>query len=117
MKKFDLEAELKRARVPERDQEFWDAFPRRVMEQARTGAPDPVIRAQPMNPLAWGFGMALACLSACLCLLETRLPGTLCYTLFHNEREMRQMVRQFPGEVRAFMQDEHGLGKLIEDQP
>jgi hypothetical protein len=30
---------------------------------------------------------------------------------------MRQAVRQFPEHVQAFMLDEHGLGKLIEDKP
>jgi hypothetical protein len=117
MKKVDLDSELNRVRVPERDQDFWDAFPQRVMAQVRAAPSDPVVRTSPMNHLAWGFGMALACLSVCICLWETRLPKTLCYALIQNEREMRQAVRQFPNQVRAFMQDEHGLGKLVEDQP
>jgi hypothetical protein len=66
---------------------------------------------------AWGFGAALACLVAVLCLGRSRMPKTLCFALLKNEKELRQTVRQFPGHVRALMQDEHGLHKLIEDQP
>jgi hypothetical protein len=117
MKKIDLDSELNRLRVPEKGRDFWDAFPQRVMAEARSAAPDPVVAAAPVNHLAWSVGLALACLSVCFCLWETRLPKTLCYALIQNEREMRQAVRQFPNQIRAFMQDEHGLGKLVEDQP
>ena len=35
MKNFDLDSELKSARVPERGGDFWDAFPRRVLAELR----------------------------------------------------------------------------------
>jgi hypothetical protein len=117
MKKVDLDSELKRASVPERDQDFWDAFPQRVMARASAAPPTPAPRISPMDPIVWNLGMALACLTVCLCLWETRLPKTLCYDLIQHEREMRDAARAFPNQVRAFMQDEHGLGKLVEDQP
>jgi hypothetical protein len=117
MKKFDLDSELKVVRVPEREQEFWDAFPRRVMAELRGASATQPVRTPWLPRLAWSFVPALACVAACFCLWETRLPKMLRYTVIQDERELRQTVRQFPVQIRAFMQDEHGLGKLIEDQP
>ena len=41
MKNIDLDSEIRRLRVPERDQEFWDAFPDRVLTELRA---EPVSR-------------------------------------------------------------------------
>jgi hypothetical protein len=117
MKKFDLDSELRASRVPERDQAFWDAFPHRVMAELRAAPATPPVRVTSPPRLGWGFGMAVACVVVVLCLWQTRAPRMLCYDVIQNERAMRQTVRQFPRHLRALMQDEHGLGKLVEDQP
>ena len=117
MKDFDLDSELKALRVPERGQEFWDAFPERVLAELRSAPAVPPARRSSMPRLAWGFGAALACLAAGFCLGQSRMPKTVCYGLLKDEMKLRQTVRQFPARVDALMQDEHGLHKLIEDQP
>jgi hypothetical protein len=117
MKNFDLDSELKTLSVPERGREFWDAFPQRVLAQVRAAPAAPPVRTTSMRRRAWGMGAALACLVASLCLGLSRVPKTACYALLKNGRELRQTARQFPGQLRALMQDEHGLHKLIEDEP
>lgn len=117
MKKFDLDSELKAVRVPQRGPEFWDAFPQRVMAELRAAPATSPARAPSMPRLAWGFGAALACLVAGLCLGKAHTPKMLCYAVIKNEKELRQTVRQFPSHIRAVMLDEHGLRKLVEDQP
>ena len=68
MKNFDLDSELRALRVPERDQDFWDAFPQRVLAELRAGPAVPPARRTSMPRLACGFGVALACLAAGFCL-------------------------------------------------
>lgn len=116
MKRMDLDSELKALGVPERGQEFWDSFPQRVLEELRAAPSAPPIRVLTMPRLAWGLGTALACLVTGLCLGHSRMGKTACYALRKDEKELRRTVRQFPVHIRALMQDEHGLGKLIEDQ-
>jgi hypothetical protein len=115
MKNFDLDSELKSARVPERNGVFWDAFPRRVLAELRAAPAAPPARARTMSRLAWSLGAALACLAAGFCLGQSRMPRTVCCALRENGKELRRTVRQFPVHVRILMQDEHGLHKLIED--
>ncbi len=117
MKNFDLDSELKSARVPERGGDFWDAFPRRVLAELRAAPAAPPARVRTLPRLAWSLGAALACLAAVFCLGRSRMPGTVCCVLLENEKELRQTVRQFPARARVLMQDEHGLHKLIEDLP
>ena len=116
MNDFNLDSELRKARVPERGEEFWGAFPERVMAELHATPAVPATRAAPPHRMAWNFGLALACVAVGFCLWQTRMPQTFCYALIQKEREMRQEVRQFPTHLRALMDDEHGLGKLVEDK-
>jgi hypothetical protein len=116
MKNIDLDSDLKALRVPERGQEFWDAFPGRVLAELRATPVVPPVRAPFLPWLVRGFGVALACLAVGLCLGQSRLPKRFCSAVLKNERELRQTVRQFPRHVCALMQDEHGLRSLVEDQ-
>jgi hypothetical protein len=116
MKNFDLDSELKGLPVPERGEAFWEMFPQRVLEELRaTPAPAPLRRTL-MPRLAWGFGVALACLVAGFCLGHTRAPKRFCYVLLKDENELRRTVQQFPSHVCGLLQDEHGLSKLVEEQ-
>ena len=36
MKDFDLESKVKAVRVPERDEDYWEAFPHRMMTELRS---------------------------------------------------------------------------------
>jgi len=116
MKKFDLDSELKALRVPERGRDFWEAFPRSVAAELRAAPRFTPARTTFRPRLVWGLAAGVACLAAALC-LGHETPKTLYCVLLKDEKELRQTVRQFPAHVRALMQDEHGLHKLIEDQP
>ena len=118
MNDLDLDSKLKAARVPEREEDYWAAFPARVLAKSRTTPMERVPRAW-LPRLACGSSMALACLFMALCCG----PGvghrekTVCYAFLKNIKSFRAELAQLPGRVRTVMQIEHGLHSLIEDQP
>lgn len=116
MKKFDLNEELKKLRVPEPGEDYWKAFPKRVLKESHR---DPPARraAESLRPrLAWGLGVAFACFASVFCLAQSRLPQHLYYSAVKREQDLRQTVRQFPAHVCALMQDEHGMWQAMEEQ-
>jgi hypothetical protein len=117
MKEFDLEKTLKAARVPDRPQEYWETFPGDVLARLRT---TPKIRhtGHRWRPqLAWGFGVAFACLAIGFAIghwhagRQTADP----YALLQNEKVLREVLALFPNRVRAIVQDEHGLQLVLSD--
>jgi hypothetical protein len=117
MKDSEINSELKSLRVPERDPEYWDTFPERVTAELRSAPSMPPARPPVWPRLAWSSGWALSCLAAVFLLGHSRAPKSLCYALLKDERDLRRSIQHFPDHVRTFMQDEHGLHRLIEDQP
>jgi hypothetical protein len=115
MKNFDLESKIKSVRVPERGEDYWETLPQRVLTQLRAVPAERPVRRNSEPLMAWGFGVALACLVAALCLWQSRTPKAITYALLRDERELRQNLEQFPSRVGRLMQDEHGLHHLIED--
>ncbi|MGP8198586.1 MAG: hypothetical protein ACLQU4_03685 [Limisphaerales bacterium] len=116
MKDFDLELKVKALRVPERDEDYWQAFPNRVMRELRR-APEQPARRVFMPGLMWGARLALACVMLGFCLWQSRMPATLSHALRKDEKELRQSVERIHDNLGRLMQDEHGLDKLVEDQP
>ena len=117
MKDSDLQSRLNSLRVPTRNDEYWEAFPETVLAELRA---TPVERPSEhtFEPGLFWFGrMALACLMVSFCLWQSRLPKTLSHALRKDEREFRQSVARLDNNLGRLMRDEHGLGKLIEDQP
>ena len=117
MKDFDLESKVKAVRVPERDEDYWEAFPRRVLAELRRVPAERPARRAFMPGLLWCGRLALACLMLGFCLWQSRMPMTLSHALRKDEQELRQSVTRFQNNLGRFMQDEHGLHRLIEDQP
>ena len=115
MKKFDLDSELNSLRVPERGPDFWNAFPERVLAELRSATPVSLARRRAGPGVVWNVGLALACLMVVFCLGGTQTGRAAFSSLLKDEREWRQSIRKIPSHARAFMQDEHGLDKLIED--
>ena len=122
MKDLDLESKIKSVRVPERDGEFWQALPQRVLAKAQA-APGPAPGAIP-SPLfdhslftLLNSRFALAVLLLGLCLWQSRMPQAISHQLLKEQREMRQALAQFPQRLDNFMRDEHGLHHLIQDPP
>jgi hypothetical protein len=122
MKEFDLESKIKSVRVPERDGEFWQTLPQRVLAKAQT-APAPDSHASTSSPLHSSLfnilnsKFIMAVLAAAFCLWQTRLPQAVSHRLLQDERQMRQTLAQLPGRLDTLMHDEHGLHSLVQDPP
>jgi hypothetical protein len=116
MKNTDLDSLIKGLRVPERDPRFWEAFPERVLKELRTAPANHPSREPLLPRIAWGFGVALACIVLGFSFGRTGEPRRLYYAVVKREHALSERVRQFPGRVCALMQDEHGMWKVMEDQ-
>jgi hypothetical protein len=116
MKDFDLDSELKALPVPDRAEEYWDAFPRRVLADVRS-ATSPVVRPRSSRSrLVPSFGWAFACVAFFLFVGLTGTARAVCVTILHDERNLRHTLQVLPQNMRTLMQDEHGLHYLVEDQ-
>lgn len=116
MNDFDLESKIKALRVPERDADYWEAFPQRVLAELPPVSEPPAPRSLLPN-FWWGGRLAVAGLMLGFCLWQSRMPRALSHVLRKDEAELRQSVQRFDNNLGRFMQDEHGLHRLIEDQP
>lgn len=116
MKRFDLDSELKSARVPERGEEYWENFPGRVTSELRK-AESPAPSSHPLlHPLVWVGGAAIACLALALTLGFSSAPKVLAYAVHHNKQEIRTTLNEFSEHVETLMQNEHGMQWLLADQ-
>jgi hypothetical protein len=116
MKNTDLDLEIKGLRVPERDPRFWEDFEDRVLKELRTTPANHTPPEPMLQRLAWGFGVALACVVLSISTGQSGLPKRLYHAVVKHEHALSESVRQFPGHVCALMQDEHGMWKVMEDQ-
>ena len=116
MKRFDLDKELKSAQIPERGEDYWEYFPRRVASQLRSTESQPVERKLRLQVLAWGVGTSVACLALILTLGFSSAPKLLAYAVNHNKQEISTTLNQFSEHVENLMQNEHGMEWLLADQ-
>lgn len=120
MNDSELEQKLKAVRVPERPEEYWDAFPRRVLAELRAApaARQPERRWQPR--LAWGFALAAACLLIGFIIGHRQAGGDRtqdrALAWLQNESALREVLTLFPNRVRAIVQDEHGMQLVLSEQ-
>ena len=117
MNDFDLDSKLKALHVPERDADYWEMFPRRVLARTRVLPARNASRAWRPR-LAWGGGIAFAL----LVISFSSCPGLRCpiQTLacaMHNVKAIRMELARLPQQARALMRIDHGMPSLIEDQP
>ena len=118
MKDFDLKSKIRSIRVPQREEEYWEAFPQRVMAQTRNARNDQrTTRENFMAGIWWGARLAVTCLMLGFCLWESQVPRTVSHVLRQDEREFRQSIQRIDYNVGRLMQDEHGLEQLVGDQP
>jgi len=118
MNDSDLDSKLRSAPVPSRGDDYWDDFPQRVRAQLRR--PVPVERTTPgawWPRLAWGGGIAFACLVASLLLWcgPGQLRHEVSIAMFQNEKSFREFA-QISNHLRVLLQDQHGLHNLVADQ-
>lgn len=120
MNDSDLEKFLKAGPAPDRTPEFWDDFPRRITtklhwQARRTGDPVPE-KSRPVNRLAWGLSIGMACLVIAFALSHWR-GNRPTDGLLQNEKVIWEVLAMFPNQVRAIVQDENGLSLSLADEP
>ena len=119
MNDFDLEKKLKAAQVPARDEDYWESFPRLVSAKLRTApAGRPMVERHWLPRLAWGGGIAFACLVIGFAIghWHGRMEKNDPYALLQNGKMLHEVLTLFPNRVRAIIQDEHGVQLVLSDQ-
>ena len=119
MNDFDLEKKLKAVQVPARDEDYWKSFPRSVMAKLRAPLAVPPIEYHWRPRLAWGTGIAFACLIIGFAIghWHGQVERNDSLALLQSEKVLREVLTLFPNRVRAIVQDEHGLQLVLSDQP
>jgi hypothetical protein len=120
MNDSDLDKKLKAAPVPARDEDYWESFPRLVSAKLRlTPARRPMVERHWLPRLAWGGGIAFACLVIGFALghWHGQKQKNDPYALLQNGKMLREVQTLFPNRVRAIVQDEHGVQLVLADQP
>jgi hypothetical protein len=119
MNDFELDRSLKAARVPERPEEYWEDFPRRVSVRLRTAPVRRRVEPRWQPRLAWGAGAAFACLVIGFAIGQWhgRPRPTDPYAALQSEKMLREVLTFFPNRVRAIVQDERGLHLVLSDKP
>ena len=116
MNDSDLDKKLKAAPVPARDEDYWESFPRLVSAKLRTTqAGRPMVERHWLPRLAWGGGMAFACLMLGFALghWHGQKQKNDPYALLQNGKMLREVLTFFPNRVRAIVQDEHGVQLVL----
>ena len=97
-----LDELLKRGRVPERSEGYWEAFPKRVTAQLTAGARSSAT-AGLRHSWSWGLAFATVCLGIALGVglwLQARRPAAVNYAKLY-----REVAAMFPNQVRAIVLD------------
>lgn len=119
MNDSELDRILKAAKAPERTEEFWAQFPRRVTSRLHW---KPAAREnEPRHWLA-RFAWSLTALAACLLIgfivghSRGQKDALAENGLLQNEKVIKEMLAMFPNRVRAVVQDDHGLHLVLSDR-
>jgi hypothetical protein len=119
MNDSDLEKKLKAAQVPARDEDYWESFPRLVSAKLRAApARRPGFERHWLPRLAWGSGIAFACLiiGFAFGLWHGRADKPDPYALLQNGKMLREVLALFPNRVRAILQDKNGVQLVLADE-
>ena len=118
----ELNQKLKAARTPKLAPDYVADFPRLVFVRNRATAPRPQA-ARTFSPrLMWGATIALTCLMLGFTIGYLRLipggkNGERTSDVLANAKVIREAMAMFPNQVRAIVQDDHGLKLVLADQP
>lgn len=119
MNNSELDAILKRARMPETPEESLAMLPRRIVAGIQRN--DPPVRTTRNFPpqLAWVFGLA-ACVVIAISIghwrgrtAEELIPAN---DTLASEELVRETLAMFPNQVRAIVEDDHGLNLVLSDK-
>jgi hypothetical protein len=119
MNDFELEKRLKAAPAPPLEAEYVQDFPRIVFARIRSTSL-PIRAERRRSPcLAWGAGIVFACLIIGFAVnhwrgrVEAGAPGEL----LANAKLIRETLAMFPNQLRAIVQDEHGMQLVLSVKP
>ena len=113
----ELDSILKKARTPQPPEEFWTEFPQQVargLNRARTENNRAGRNRFPR--LAWGFATAI-CIMAAFAIghwrgrMETKTASS--GDVLADAKVVRETLAMFPNQVRAIVEDEHGLNLVL----
>jgi hypothetical protein len=113
----DLDSILKKARTPERSEEFWAEFPQQVARGLNRARTDNFRPKQNWFPrLAWGFATAI-CILAAFAISHWRgqTEAKASTDILANAKVVDETLAMFPNQVRAIVQDERGLNLVLSD--
>jgi len=119
MNDSDLDKQLKAARVPARDEDYWESFPRLVSAKLRT-VPGEASGVSGIACPGWPGARD------CLCCYDAGFyPRPFGRSEEKNDlmpccktgRMLREVLTLFPNRVRAIVQDEHGVQLVLAGQP
>jgi hypothetical protein len=118
MNDAELNRILKSAKVPERTEEFWSRFPRRVTTRLHW---KPALKGNAGR--FWRLGWAVAIVTACLVIAfvagqRRGHEGTAVAEngLLQNGKVLQETIAMFPNRVKAIVQDEHGINLVLSDK-
>lgn len=117
MNNSELNSILRKARMPERPDDFWEFFPRRVINGlARNPSQFDGARAdQPfLARWAWAFATAAGVLVALVALHWSGPPPAP--DVLASVKMVDETLALFPHQVRAIVHDEHGLRLVLSEQ-
>ena len=118
MKNPELESLLKQARLPEIPEESLALFPRRVVGRLKQTSPPMATRRNLLPRLAWAFGVATCVVAAFgIGRWHGRMESetAMANDSLANLKLVRETLTRFPNQVRAIVQDEHGLNLVLAD--
>jgi hypothetical protein len=119
MNNSELDSVLKKARMPQPSEEFWELFPRQVARRLNHSmAHNDRIGLRWFPKLTWGFSTVICILLAFAIghwhgQLETKAI-TSGYIL-QNPKFIRETLAMFPNQVRAIVQDKRGLNLVLSE--
>jgi hypothetical protein len=116
MNRPELESILKKARLPEIPGESLELFPRRIVAHLKRND-TPSRTARKFSPrLEWAFGLA-ACIVVALAAGHWRKPmePVAANDSLTDAKLIRETLALFPNQVRAIVEDEHGLNLILSD--
>jgi hypothetical protein len=119
LNKSKLDSILKKARIPQPPEEFWEDFPGQVARELNR----PLRTERPARPpwflrFAWGLGLA-ACVFVAFSIGHWRgrmeATAALPQDVLANAKVVSETLAMFPNQVRAITEDKNGLRLVLSD--
>jgi hypothetical protein len=122
MNNFELDKQLKAAQVPPIEEDYMEDFPQAVLARIRsTSLRSPRRQNNWMPRLVWGGGVICACLLIEFVLgdrhAQTERATVASTDPLANVRVIRETLTMFPNQIRAIVEDEHGIQLVISEKP